>query len=153
MSGEGEKAGLAAAVAICLDEQEALLDEAERETMSDLFGEVVPARGPGRPAGAVNRATALQVEAIRRSGQSPLAFLASVYRDREVAIGHRIQAAIAAAPYVHRKQPVDLNISQEPFTLILGDGAGEAEAAVEPDVNVLDGDFEDVTETPTETEG
>lgn len=154
MSGEGEKPGLAAAVAQCLDEQAELLDQAERETMSDLFGELVPSRGPGRPAGAPNRATVLEVAAIKASGQSPLAFLASIWRDPMKPLERRIQSAVAALPYMHRKQPVDVTINQEPFTLILGDGDdGEGQPEAEASCDVLEGEFEDVSENVMKSDG
>lgn len=145
MSGdEGEKAGLAAAVAVCMAEQDELRDQAERETMSDLFGEIVPARGPGRPAGAQNRQTQLEVAAIKASGQSPLAFLSSIWRDPLKPLDRRIQSAIAALPYMHRKLPLDVTINQEPMTLILGDGLADDAQAAEPSCDVLEADFEEV---------
>lgn len=59
--------------------------------------------GAGRPAGAQNRRTIEQVEAIEATGMSPLEYLTSVYRDVEADEGKRIDAAKAAAPYVHAK--------------------------------------------------
>lgn len=59
--------------------------------------------GAGRPAGALNRRTVEQVEAIEASGLTPLEYLTSVYRDPAADEARRIDAAKAAAPYVHPK--------------------------------------------------
>lgn len=129
MADEGPKPGLAAAVALCLDDQAAIIEAASVEGETDLFGQTDTERRRGRPAGSLNKATAAQAEVIRRSGQSPIAFLASVWRDHNKPLERRIQAAVAALPYVHRKQPVDVNVGGAAFTLILGDGDGGGEAA------------------------
>jgi len=59
--------------------------------------------GAGRPKGARNKRTEEQEAAIKESGLSPLEFLTSVYRDEDAALDTRIDAAKAAAPYVHAK--------------------------------------------------
>lgn len=59
--------------------------------------------GAGRPAGAPNKRTAEQVEAIEASGLTPLQYLTSVYQDEKADEAKRIDAAKAAAPYVHAK--------------------------------------------------
>lgn len=59
--------------------------------------------GAGRPAGAQNRRTIEQVEAIVASGLTPLEYLTSVYQDIMADEAKRIDAAKAAAPYVHAK--------------------------------------------------
>ena len=62
----------------------------------------------GRPKGAKNVKTLEQVQAVVASGLSPLEYLLSVVRDVGADEGKRIDAAKAAAPYVHAKlQPVD----------------------------------------------
>jgi len=64
--------------------------------------------GAGRPKGAPNKATAAKAEAIAESGMTPLDYLLSVYRDPEADKSQRLDAAKAAAPYVHPKRaPVD----------------------------------------------
>jgi hypothetical protein len=59
--------------------------------------------GAGRPKGAANVKTIEQVEAIRAEGLTPLEYLTSVYRDHNADENKRIDAAKAAAPYVHAK--------------------------------------------------
>lgn len=57
----------------------------------------------GRPAGASNKRTIEQVDAIAASGMTPLEYLTSVYQDVSADESKRIDAAKAAAPYVHAK--------------------------------------------------
>ena len=59
--------------------------------------------GAGRPAGAQNKRTVEQAEAIIASGMTPLEYLTSVYQDPGADEAKRIDAAKAAAPYVHAK--------------------------------------------------
>lgn len=60
--------------------------------------------GAGRPKGSPNVRTTEQVEAVRATGQTPLEYLTSVYQDDTADEGKRIDAAKAAAPYVHAKR-------------------------------------------------
>ena len=63
--------------------------------------------GAGRKKGGRNRLTEEAV-AKANDGLSPLDYLLSVMRDAEAEAARRIDAAKAAAPYVHaRLQPVD----------------------------------------------
>jgi hypothetical protein len=162
MADPREKNGLAAAVAICLAEQEDELANAEAEAAADLFGEAPAPRAPGRPAGARNKATEQQVAAIRASGQSPLAFLAMVWRDPQRSDKSRIPAAVAALPYLHRKQPLDVNVAGLKVTLVMDDPSGGRVAqttidAIEGEFYVADEDDEadelGTSETSTKTEG
>lgn len=59
--------------------------------------------GAGRPKGAQNRKSREDIEAIEASGLTPLQYLTSVYQDAEADEAKRIDAAKAAAPYVHAK--------------------------------------------------
>jgi len=59
--------------------------------------------GAGRPAGAQNKRTIEQAEAIIASGMTPLEYLTSVYQDPNADEAKRIDAAKAAAPYIHAK--------------------------------------------------
>jgi hypothetical protein len=59
-------------------------------------------RGPGRPPGSRNRLTRDTVAAVAQ-GLTPLEYLTSVYRDPSIDISYRLEAAKAAAPYVHPK--------------------------------------------------
>jgi hypothetical protein len=66
--------------------------------------------GAGRPKGAVNKKTAEKIEAIEASGLTPLDYMLSVLRDESRAEHTRMDAAKAAAPYVHaRLSNVDQN--------------------------------------------
>lgn len=68
----------------------------------------------GRPKGAQNRKTVEQVEAVKASGQTPLEYLTSIYQDIGADEARRIDAAKAAAPYVHAKlNSVELKGSEE----------------------------------------
>ena len=59
--------------------------------------------GAGRPKGAHNKRTTEQAEAVAATGMTPLEYLTSVYQDIDQDEGKRIDAAKAAAPYVHAK--------------------------------------------------
>ena len=59
--------------------------------------------GAGRPKGSRNKRTREQEKAVEETGQTPLEFLTSVYRDEQKPIDERMEAAKAAAPYVHPK--------------------------------------------------
>ena len=59
--------------------------------------------GSGRPKGARNRRTERQEREIEESGMTPLEYLTSVYRDEARDTDERMEAAKAAAPYVHAK--------------------------------------------------
>lgn len=64
--------------------------------------------GGGSRKGRPNKATAAKAAAIAASGLTPLDYLVSVMRDENAPRAERIDAAKAAAPYVHPKlQPVD----------------------------------------------
>ena len=58
--------------------------------------------GAGRPRGSRNRRTREAIAAAEQ-GVSPLDFLLGVMRDSSLDLGYRIEAAKAAAPYVHPK--------------------------------------------------
>lgn len=59
--------------------------------------------GAGRPKGSQNRTTVEQIEAVKATGMTPLEYLTSVYQDVGQDEAKRIDAAKAAAPYVHAK--------------------------------------------------
>lgn len=59
--------------------------------------------GSGRPKGAINAKTAERTEAIIASGLTPLDYLLSILRDENMAADDRMEAAKAAAPYVHAR--------------------------------------------------
>lgn len=63
----------------------------------------------GRQKGVPNKATAAKAAKIEASGLTPLDYLLSILRDAGAEQGVRIDAAKAAAPYVHpRLATVDL---------------------------------------------
>jgi hypothetical protein len=69
-----------------------------------------PRSGAGRPKGATNKTTAERLEAIKATGMTPLEYLTSVYQDENAEEAKRIDAAKAAAPYVHpRLNAVELS--------------------------------------------
>lgn len=57
----------------------------------------------GRSAGTPNKATAAKAAAIEASGLTPLDYMLSVLRDEGRDTAERMDAAKAAAPYVHPK--------------------------------------------------
>jgi hypothetical protein len=57
----------------------------------------------GRKKGVPNKATAAKAAAVAASGLTPLDYLLSVMRNPEQEIETRLDAAKAAAPYVHPK--------------------------------------------------
>jgi hypothetical protein len=59
--------------------------------------------GAGRKPGAPNKATAERQKAVKESGLTPIDYLLSVMRDEAVPRDERVEAAKAAAPYVHPK--------------------------------------------------
>ncbi len=62
----------------------------------------------GRQKGTPNKASAAREAKIAASGLTPLEFLTGVYQDIKTNYAQRIDAAKAAAPYVHAKlQPID----------------------------------------------
>jgi hypothetical protein len=62
----------------------------------------------GRTKGTPNKATAAKELAVASSGLTPLDYMLSVLRDERLASDVRMDAAKAAAPYVHPKRaPVD----------------------------------------------
>lgn len=60
-------------------------------------------KGAGRKKGSRNKRTLQQEKAIRDSGLTPLEYLTKLYRNPRKSESVRIDAAKAAAPYVHAK--------------------------------------------------
>lgn len=153
MGEPGPKAGLASAVQIASETAGAALQEPARV---DLFGEALRPRGPGRPKGAINKNTAEALELIELYQLSPLQFLFSVFADQRLSLERRITAATAALPYVHKKQPQEIDLGDGPLTLIIGSIGTAAEAQRGGD-GALDITLEPVEladpETPTKSEG
>lgn len=57
----------------------------------------------GRKPGTRNRRTEEQAQAVAESGLTPLEFLVSIMRNPKIPRPERIEAAKAAAPFVHPK--------------------------------------------------
>lgn len=68
--------------------------------------------GAGRPKGARTKKTQEQIEFVKATGATPLEYLLSVMRDEQREPELRIDAAKAAAPYVHPKlAQTDVNLT------------------------------------------
>lgn len=59
--------------------------------------------GAGRKPGAPNKATQEQRDAVAASGKTPLEYMLDVMRDAGADESKRLDAAKAAAPYVHAR--------------------------------------------------
>lgn len=59
--------------------------------------------GAGRKKGAPNKASAKREAEVKASGITPLDYLLEIMRDDKSEKGVRLDAAKAAAPYVHPK--------------------------------------------------
>jgi hypothetical protein len=65
---------------------------------------VVPPKKRGRPKGSYSKASKTQIERVTADGKlSPLEYLASIYQDDRQSQKDRIEAAKAAAPYIHSR--------------------------------------------------
>lgn len=66
--------------------------------------------GAGRPRGAINLLSAEARREAMATGLTPLQFMLGVMRDPEVVLERRLDAARAAAPFIHpRLQSVELS--------------------------------------------
>lgn len=82
----------------------------------------------GRQKGVPNRATAAKQAEIAASGLTPLDFLLAVMRDEDKEVPARVDAAKAAAPYVHPKRvPVDGDGQEQGLTLNVYTGVPRAD--------------------------
>jgi len=70
--------------------------------------------GAGRPAGSLNKRTRETVAEIEATGVTPLQFLLQVMRNPAKPDNERIEAAKAAAPYVHARLSIQENIPPAP---------------------------------------
>lgn len=88
----------------------------------------------GRQKGVPNRATAAKAAEVEASGLTPLDFLLSILRDTAAEQNVRIDAAKAAAPYVHpRLATVDLgNRDDKPFEQVIRWAQTDSEATPDP---------------------
>lgn len=76
--------------------------------------------GAGRPPGAVNRLVSDAVERAAAEGILPLDFMLTILRDETKPYADRMDAAKAAAPYVHPKRaPVDGEGKEASLTVIV----------------------------------
>ena len=71
-------------------------------------------QGAGRPAGSRNKRTMAQAQAIETSGLTPLDYLVAVYQNQKMPERMRLEAAKAAAPFVHPKlSAVDMDLRRD----------------------------------------
>lgn len=67
--------------------------------------------GPGRPKGSKNKYDIRRnARLVAMAGLSPLEYLIDVYRNAKLPIELRLDAAKAAAPYVHNRMPLQIGI-------------------------------------------
>lgn len=90
------------------------------------------ARTPRRASAPASAAEVLA--AVRASGQAPLDYMLQVMRDETQELAKRLDAAKAAAPYVHpRLASVALgNQDDKPFEQVIRWALSEEEAAPDP---------------------
>ena len=75
--------------------------------------------GAGRKKGTPNRASAARQIAVEASGLTPLEHLLAVMRDVSQDVAVRVNAAKAAAPFVHpRLATVELHGEQEAIVVV-----------------------------------
>ena len=68
-----------------------------------------------RPRGSLNKRTQKVLEAAEAGGEMPLDFLLRLMRDPHSPMARRLEAAKAAAPFLHPKlSAIDAKLSQEP---------------------------------------
>lgn len=99
----------------------------------------------GRPPGAKNKLTEMKHQLIASSGMTPVEFLTFVYRDQlydsyteklasdgrttyferapnakkiDVTLNQRISCALGAAPYIHKKMPVGIELKDKNTAII-----------------------------------
>ena len=72
--------------------------------MSDDDKSDIPPKKRGRPKGSSNKASKAQIDKVCADGKlSPLEYLASIYQNPSEDQKLRVEAARAAAPYVHSR--------------------------------------------------
>ena len=74
------------------------------DSEDDVIEEPQEKKKRGRPKGSFNKASQAQIDRVcAAGGTSPLEYLASIYQNEAEDIRYRIDAAKAAAPYVHAR--------------------------------------------------
>lgn len=74
----------------------------------------------GRAKGTPNKATVAKESAVASSGLTPLDYMLSILRDELLASDVRMDAAKAAAPYVHpRRAPVNSDGEDEAGVVVI----------------------------------
>lgn len=74
------------------------------ESADEVIEEPQEKKKRGRPKGSFNKASQAQIDRVcAAGGLSPLEYLASIYQNEAEDIRYRIDAAKAAAPYVHAR--------------------------------------------------
>lgn len=135
-----DERGLATAVGLAMAAAEAGEDDIAPE--ADLFGSVAQIDAPrrGRPAGRINRATQEWRDHLLSRHRSPVEFLLTIMEtpNDELVRTHgvkytdalplRVRCAESAAPYLHKKMPLEASVSvqQLPKLVIQDQYAGMA---------------------------
>lgn len=91
-------------------------------------------RKAGRPKGSINKDTAELAKHLEKAnGKSPLQFMYETFGKKTVQVAAELncsplearkvqtQCAIAAAPFAHRKQPIDIDVKGGMMNIYLGD--------------------------------
>lgn len=92
--------------------------------------------GSGRPRGAATKRTREIADRAAEEGVTPLEFLLNVMNDVDKEFNHRLDAAKAAAPYVHAKlATIDVgNKDDKPFEQVIRWAESDSEATPDPSV-------------------
>lgn len=90
--------------------------------------------GSGRPRGAATKRTREIADRAAEEGVTPLEFLLNVMNDVDKEFNHRLDAAKAAAPYVHAKlATIDVgNKDDKPFEQVFRWAQSDLEATPDP---------------------
>lgn len=75
--------------------------------------------GAGRPKGSTNKLQQNEVDAlVAEYGITPLKVMFELMADKDSDNKDRLDCAKAAAPYVHRKMPIEADVTSNGNTLI-----------------------------------
>lgn len=69
--------------------------------------------GPGRPKGSKDKKQEALRSGVINSGLTPLEFFKQIYENEGMLLEDRLEAAKAAAPYIHQKMPTKIDMGGE----------------------------------------
>lgn len=127
MGNSGAKLGFAAVLAMpgaSTVEQQTIREMTEAELEQDLFGSSEIKRLPGRPPGAMNKRTKELRDLVNATGQNPVLFMATIYRDPSQTMELRLAAAREVARYTEQQMPQAIDLKAKGSGLILQIGLG-----------------------------